>query len=49
VRLIEIYLGGALLLVALFLVIRDPGASGQVIRSLSDLNTDAVKALQGRG
>ena len=47
-RLLEIYLGGALGLVALYLVMANPGASGQVIRSLAELNTDSIRVLQGR-
>jgi hypothetical protein len=48
VRLIEVYLAGALLLIALVVVVNKPRAAGDVITSLSKLNVDAVKALQGR-
>lgn len=41
------YLGGAGLLIFVYLVVRNGAASVQVINSLSKANTNAILALQG--
>jgi hypothetical protein len=47
-KLLEIYISGALALVLVFLLLKDAGQTKQVLDSLSSLNSNAFKTLQGR-
>ena len=47
--LIAQYIAGALILIALFLLLSDPQGTSTIISSISSFNTSAIGALQGQG
>lgn len=46
-RALEMYISGALLLILVFLVVRNASGTNAIIGGLSKANVDAIKALQG--
>ena len=47
-RTLELYLSGALALVLVYLVVTNASGANTVLTSLGQVNTGAIKALQGR-
>lgn len=45
---LNLYIGGALALIALYLIVAQGNNSNQILTTLSSANVNAVKALQGR-
>ena len=47
--LVAQYIAGAILLIAVFLMLSDPGGTVAVLNGMADFNTSAINALQGQG
>jgi hypothetical protein len=47
--LVAQYIAGAILLIALFLLLSDPDGTVAIFNSLSNANATAINALQGQG
>ena len=47
-RTFEMYLAGAFGLILVYLLVANASSTNQVLNALSNANTDAIRALQGR-